>query len=186
MRLPSQIDANLPDGRCMSRCEISEDSDQIATRVAQKLRDAKFSCQIATFVPADTAVLRRDRLVVILAFTLLTALAWGYLLWLSADMAMGGMDMSDFRMISVRHGPHGAGTRAVAGDGVRVRIRHVGRDDGRPDDALGDANGSYVRPCGATYRCAGHAICCDRLVRGWLFPCMARFRAARDPSAMGI
>src|SRR6516162_505761 len=98
MRLPSQIDANLPDGRCMSRA-ISDDSHQIATRVAQKLRDAKFSCQIATFVPADTAVLRRDRLVVVLAFTLLTALAWGYLLWLSADMAMGGVDMSDFRMI---------------------------------------------------------------------------------------
>jgi len=99
MRLLGQFDVNLPDGRCMSRREISEDSDQIASRIAQKLRDAKFSCQIATFVPADTAVLRRDRLVVILAFTLLTALAWGYLLWLSADMAMGGMDMSDFRMI---------------------------------------------------------------------------------------
>jgi len=26
-------------------------------------------------------------------------LAWSYLLWLSADMKMGGMDMSDFRMI---------------------------------------------------------------------------------------
>jgi predicted metal-binding membrane protein len=98
MRLPSQFDANLPDGRCMSRCEISEDSHQIATRIAQELRDAKFSCHIATFVPADTAVLWRDRLIVVLAFTLLTALAWGYLLWLSADMAMGGMDMSDFRM----------------------------------------------------------------------------------------
>jgi predicted metal-binding membrane protein len=32
-------------------------------------------------------VLRRDRIVVILALTLLTALAWSYLLWLSADMA---------------------------------------------------------------------------------------------------
>jgi len=94
--LSGQFDANLPDGRCMSRREISEDSDQIASRIAQKLRDAKFRCQIATFEPADTAVLWRDRLVVILAFTLLTALAWGYLLWLSADMAMGGMD---FRMI---------------------------------------------------------------------------------------
>jgi hypothetical protein len=44
-------------------------------------------------------VLRRDRIVVILALTLLTALAWSYLLWLSVDMAMGGMDMGDFRMI---------------------------------------------------------------------------------------
>ena len=98
MRLPSQIDANLPDGRCMSRA-ISDDSHQIATRIAQKLRDAKFSCQIATFVPAETVVLRRDRVVVILALALLTALAWRYLLLLSADMSMGGMDMGDFRMI---------------------------------------------------------------------------------------
>ena len=98
MRLPSQIDANLPDGRCMSRA-ISNDSHQIATRIAQKLRDAKFSCQIATFVPAETVVLRRDRVVVILALALLTALAWRYLLLLSADMSMGGMDMGDFRMI---------------------------------------------------------------------------------------
>jgi predicted metal-binding membrane protein len=109
MRLPDQLDANLPDGRCMSRCEISEDSHQIATRIAQKLRDAKFSCQIAEFLPANTAVLWRDRLVVILAFTLLTALAWSYLLWLSADMSMGGMDMTDFRMI-----PSGMGFMAPA------------------------------------------------------------------------
>jgi len=99
MRLPGQFDANVPDGRCMPRCEISEDSHQIATRIAQKLRDAKIGCQIAVLVPTDTAVLWRDRIVVILAFTLLTVLAWSYLLWLSADMAMGGMDMSDFRMI---------------------------------------------------------------------------------------
>ena len=52
MRLLGQFDVNLPDGRCMSRREISEDSDQIASRIAQKLRDAKFSCQIAKFVPA--------------------------------------------------------------------------------------------------------------------------------------
>jgi predicted metal-binding membrane protein len=78
---------------------IGDDSHQIATRIAQKLRDAKFSCQIATFVPADTVVLRRDRVAVILALALLTALAWRYLLLLSADMSMGGMDMGDFRMI---------------------------------------------------------------------------------------
>ena len=51
MRLPGQFDANLPDGRCMSRCQISEDSHQIATRIAEKLRDVKFSCQIAILVP---------------------------------------------------------------------------------------------------------------------------------------
>ena len=98
MRLPSQFNANLPDG-CRMSGAIGDDSHQIATRIAQKLRDAKFSCQIATFVPADTVVLRRDRVVVILALALLTALAWRYLLLLSADMSMGGMDMGDFRMI---------------------------------------------------------------------------------------
>jgi len=82
---------------CMSHCEISE--DQIASRIAQKFRDAKTGWQVAVLVPTDTAVLRRDRIVVVLAFTLLTALAWSYLLWLSADMGMGGMDMGDFRMI---------------------------------------------------------------------------------------
>ena len=40
-----------------------------------------------------------DRIVVILALTLLTALSWSYLLWLSADMSMGGMDMIGVRMI---------------------------------------------------------------------------------------
>lgn len=44
-------------------------------------------------------VLRRDRLVVASALGALTALAWGYVLWLAADMDMGGMDMSGFRMI---------------------------------------------------------------------------------------
>jgi predicted metal-binding membrane protein len=78
---------------------VSQDNDQPTVRVAQKLRNAGLGCEIVTFVPTETAVLRRDRIVVILALTLLTALAWSYLLWLSADMAMGGMDMGDFRMI---------------------------------------------------------------------------------------
>jgi predicted metal-binding membrane protein len=78
---------------------VGEDNHQLAVRIAQKLRNAGLGCEIGNFVPTETAVLRRDRIVVILALTLLTALAWGYLLWLSADMAMGGMDMGDFRMI---------------------------------------------------------------------------------------
>lgn len=45
------------------------------------------------------AVLRRDRLLVAGALCVITALAWGYLLWLAADMDMGGMDMTGFRMI---------------------------------------------------------------------------------------
>jgi predicted metal-binding membrane protein len=72
---------------------------QIAARIAQKLRDADVGCQIVAFLPTDAAVLRRDRIVIALALVLLSALAWSYLLWLSADMGMGGMDMSDFRMI---------------------------------------------------------------------------------------
>jgi predicted metal-binding membrane protein len=55
-------------------------------------------------------VLRRDRIVAVLALTLVTALAWTYLLWLSADMFMVGMDMGDFRMI-----PSGTGLM-VPGD----------------------------------------------------------------------
>ena len=48
---------------------------------------------------AIEAVLRRDRVIVAAALLMLTALAWGYVWWLAADMEMGGMDMSGFRMI---------------------------------------------------------------------------------------
>src|SRR5262249_9044095 len=81
------------------RPSVSKDGYQMAARIAQRLREAGLKSQILNLVPADTTVLRRDRIVIILALTLLTALAWSYLLWLRADMAMGGMDMGDFRMI---------------------------------------------------------------------------------------
>jgi predicted metal-binding membrane protein len=84
------------DGEGPSR--TGEDTDRVAARIAQKLRDSGLGAEIVSFVPTQTAVLRRDRVVIILALTL-TALAWSYLLWLSADMDMGGMDMSGFRMI---------------------------------------------------------------------------------------
>jgi predicted metal-binding membrane protein len=45
------------------------------------------------------AVLRRDRIVTGAALAMVTALAWVYVLWLAADMEMGGMDMAGFRMI---------------------------------------------------------------------------------------
>ena len=45
------------------------------------------------------AVLRRDRLAVVGALAGLIALSWSYVLWLAADMDMGGMDLSGFRMI---------------------------------------------------------------------------------------
>jgi predicted metal-binding membrane protein len=62
---------------------------------------------------ADTvleAVLRRDRIIVAAALVALVVLAWTYVIWLADDMAMGGMDMSDFRMI-----PSGFGLMMPAG-----------------------------------------------------------------------
>ena len=72
---------------------------QIADRIAQELRGSGVACEVVNFVPTEAAVLRRDRIVIVLSLTLLTALAWSYLLWLSDDMQMGGMDMTGFRMI---------------------------------------------------------------------------------------
>src|SRR6516164_8046440 len=45
------------------------------------------------------SVLRRDRLIVAGALGAIVLLAWAYVLWLAADMEMGGMDMSGFRMV---------------------------------------------------------------------------------------
>ena len=44
-------------------------------------------------------VLRRDRAVIVVALVVITGLAWAYVLWLANDRAMGGMDMTGFRMI---------------------------------------------------------------------------------------
>jgi len=54
-------------------------------------------------------VLRRDRTIIVSALVLLLALAWAYVLWIAADMAMGGMDMTELRMI-----PAGIGIMAPA------------------------------------------------------------------------
>ena len=54
-------------------------------------------------------LLRRDRVIVAVALAVLTALAWTYILWLAADMGMGGMDMTGFRMV-----PAGIGLMAPA------------------------------------------------------------------------
>ncbi len=45
------------------------------------------------------AILRRDRVIIIASLVVLTVLAWLYLVWLADDMAMGGMDMTGYRMI---------------------------------------------------------------------------------------
>jgi predicted metal-binding membrane protein len=50
------------------------------------------------------AVLRRDRAVVMVALAVITALAWADLVWLADDMAMGGMDMTGYRMIPAGRG----------------------------------------------------------------------------------
>jgi predicted metal-binding membrane protein len=50
------------------------------------------------------AVLRRDRAVVVVALAIITALAWADLAWLAGDMAMGGMDMTGYRMIPAGRG----------------------------------------------------------------------------------
>ena len=92
----TMADENADGGRPST---VSEDAYQTAARIAQRLREAGLKSQTLNLMPADTTVLRRDRIVIILALTLLTALAWTYLLWLSADMGMGGMDMTGFRMI---------------------------------------------------------------------------------------
>lgn len=54
-------------------------------------------------------VLRRDRLIVATALGVIAVLAWAYVLWLAADMDMGGMDMSGYRMV-----PAGMGMMAPA------------------------------------------------------------------------
>ena len=78
-------------------------------QVALRLRDAGVAGEIATLLPAETDVLRRDRSIVILALALLITLAWGYLLWLSAHMDMSGMDMSGMDMSGFRIVPSGMG-----------------------------------------------------------------------------
>jgi predicted metal-binding membrane protein len=72
---------------------IDQDAHPLTDRIAQRLRDAGIGCEIVNLVPTQTAVLRRDRIVIGLALTLLTALAWSYLLWLSVDMDMSGMGL---------------------------------------------------------------------------------------------
>ncbi len=60
-------------------------------------------------------VLRRDRLIVAGAIGVIVALAWGYVLWLAADMDMGGMDMAGLRMI-----PAGIGIMVPANEPWRA------------------------------------------------------------------
>ena len=73
------------------RPSVSDDAYLLATRIAQRLREAGLKSQILNLMPADTTVLRRDRIVIIFAFTLLTALCgatccgsrltWAWVAW---------------------------------------------------------------------------------------------------------
>ena len=126
---------------------MGEDTHQISARIVQKFRDPGLGCEIFNFMPADTAVLRRDCIVVVLALALLTASAWS---WLSADMSMGGMDLGDFRMI-----PSGMGLMVPAQMPwqamefafvfVMWAVMMVGMMT-----PSGGADDSHVRPCGPT------------------------------------
>ncbi len=53
---------------------------------------------------ALAAVLRRDRAVVAVCLLVIILVSWAYMLWLAADMEMGGMDMTGFRMIPAGRG----------------------------------------------------------------------------------
>jgi len=53
---------------------------------------------------ALAAVLRRDRVIISACLVALVMLAWAYVLWLAADMDMGGMDMAGYRMIPAGRG----------------------------------------------------------------------------------
>jgi predicted metal-binding membrane protein len=82
--------------------KANEDAHQIAARIAQAFRDAGVSAEVLDPAPTEIAfgtLIQRDRTLVGLALTLLIALTWSYLLWLSVDMGMAGMDMPGFRMI---------------------------------------------------------------------------------------
>src|SRR5215469_6618890 len=79
-----------------------------AALIATKLRAAGIECEIFNLVPIKAAVLRRDRIVIILAVALLTALAWSYLLWLSADNEHGRYGYDRIADDPIGHGPHGA------------------------------------------------------------------------------
>ena len=95
---PRQV-ANRIAQRLREAGQPNEEPHQVARRIAQKLREAGHDIAIVYPVLTNTSVRWWDRFIISLALILLTALAWAYLLWLRADMDMGGMDMRGFRII---------------------------------------------------------------------------------------
>ena len=165
---------------------VSERRRQIADRIAQKLRDAGMGAEIF-LPPAETAsasLLRRDRIVTILALALLTALAWSYVLWLSADMFMGGMDMSGFRMIPAgmglmmpAHTPWRAMEFALVFIMWTVMMVVMMTPSAAPMILMYAGMGRRAEPKG---RPLSNCLLCCRLLAY-----LGRFLAARHPYAVG-
>src|SRR5215472_4883959 len=106
---PSMKDENSPNADKRRAAEVDpaggsapsitdDDRRQAAARIEKKLREVGFSVRTLEAVSVEEAIVRSDRIVVASMLTVVTVLAWCYLLWLSGDMAyMRSMDMSDFR-----------------------------------------------------------------------------------------
>ena len=134
---------------------------------------------------AIEAVLRHDRAIVAGALFVLAGLAWAYMLWLAADMDMGGMDMSGFRMIPAGMALMMPTTVPLERDRIRIRLCDVGSNDGRHDDAIGNAHDPHLcarrAPGGAT----GKAVRREFLVCKRLSSSLGRLCSCCDIRAMG-
>ena len=131
------------------------------------------------------AVLRRDRLVVAGALAAIVALAWGYVLWLAADMDMGGMDMTGFRMIPAGMGimaPANAPWKAI--EFAFVFAMWAVMMVGMMAPSAAPMILMYAR-VGRQGKAAGQAVRRDRLVRRRLFPRLDRLFTRSDPCPMG-
>jgi hypothetical protein len=79
-----------------------------------------------------TAVLRRDRAMVVIAIVVITVLAWAYILWLAAQMGIAEVSTAATAegAMAGMHMPGGSGTMAGMDMGAAVEpaFRTVGRD----------------------------------------------------------
>jgi len=91
---PHQVAARIAQ-RFRDAGQLNEEPHEVARRIAQKLRQAGHDIVIVDPVSTKPSPGWWDRFVIVLALTLLTAVAWAYLLWLRFAMDMGAMDMSD-------------------------------------------------------------------------------------------
>ena len=162
---------------------VIEDDHLVAARIAQRLRDKGIKCESINLLPTDKAVLDHDRFVFLLMLTLLTVLAWSYFLWLWADMDMGGMDMTGFRII-----PSGMGFVIPAHvpwlpmEFAFVFAMWTVMMVGMMTPSAAPMFLMYARmdrQSEAQGKSLGATIC------RWLFPGLARLRAVRHIGAMG-